>query len=79
MWRSPFPWPSGKQRDQLVDLLHVERVAIELIEKNRVEKHARDLRGWWIADDHRPIGFSSRPAVAGRDREDSLRSQMHRR
>jgi hypothetical protein len=35
-------------RDQIVDRPQLQRVAIELIEEDRVEEHAGDLRRRWI-------------------------------
>ena len=52
-----LPLLFGRCVDQLVDLPQLHRVAIELIEKDRVEQHAGDLRRRRIAGDHRPVGL----------------------
>ena len=41
----PLPLFFRQHFDQLVDLPQLQRVAVELIEEDRVEQHAGDLRG----------------------------------
>ena len=75
----PVALSSGCVSIKRVDLAQLHRVGIQLIEKDRVEQRAGDLRRRRIRDDRRPIRLLARFRIARRDRDDPLGAEMNRR
>ncbi len=66
-----------QSRHELIDLLHVQRIAVELIEKDRVVEDADDLGRRRVPDHLRAIGFLARPGVTRGDGNDVSRAEVN--
>ena len=61
--RKPLRCRSRQLRYEAVEALQLERITIELVEKDRVVEHTCHLSGRRSRRDGRPIRFLARPRV----------------